>query len=131
MPVKRSASQRASVASNDSSSGGNDRFVISPRPRRVTRKQSRGGEGTSSHTNEEATRIVEGRVVTAAREARASDVIQKVEHPFKPDFEYTLRRVDSHHPRRAMNFTRGENQSMINQNEDPYEWTTELHDHRF
>jgi hypothetical protein len=54
--------------------------------------------------------------MAATREARASDVIQKVECPLKPDFEYTLR---------------GESQSMINQNDDPYEWTTELHDHRF
>jgi hypothetical protein len=30
-----------------------------------------------------------------------------------------------------MDYTRGENQSMINWNEDPYEWTTEFHDHRF
>jgi hypothetical protein len=69
--------------------------------------------------------------VAATREARASDIIQKVERPLKLDFEYTLRRVDHCHPRRAMDITRGENQSMINQNEDPYEWTTELHDHRF
>jgi hypothetical protein len=69
--------------------------------------------------------------VAAARETRASDVIQKVEHPLRPDFEYTLRRVDRRHPRRPTDFTRGENQSMINLNEDPYDWTTELHDHRF
>jgi hypothetical protein len=30
-----------------------------------------------------------------------------------------------------MDFTLGENHSMINRNEDPYEWTTKLHDHRF
>jgi hypothetical protein len=59
--------------------------------------------------------------VAAAREARASDVIQRVERPLKPDFEYTLRRMDHCHPQRAMDYTRGENQSMINQNEDPYE----------
>jgi hypothetical protein len=69
--------------------------------------------------------------VAAAREARANDVIQKVERPLKPDFEYTLRRVDRRHPRRTTDYTKRENQSMINQNEDPYEWTTELHDHRF
>jgi hypothetical protein len=39
--------------------------------------------------------------------------------------------VDYHHPLRAIDFTRGENQSMINRNDDSYEWTTELHDHRF
>jgi hypothetical protein len=45
--------------------------------------------------------------MAAAREARASDIIQKVECPLKLDFEYTLRRVDHHHPRRATDFTRG------------------------
>jgi hypothetical protein len=129
MLVKRSASQWTSTTSDDSSGGGNDRFVMSPHPRRVTRKASRGGEGSSSHADEEAATITEGRVV--AREARASDVIQKVEHPLKLDFEYTLRRVDRCHPRRPTNYTRRENQSMINRNEYPYEWTTELHDHRF
>jgi hypothetical protein len=69
--------------------------------------------------------------VVAARAARASGVIHKVERPLKPDFEYTLRRVDHRHPRSLTDFTRGENQSMINQNEDPYDWTTEIHDHRF
>jgi hypothetical protein len=69
--------------------------------------------------------------VAAAREARASDVIQKVEHLLKPGFEYTLRRVDRRHPCRPTNSTRRENHSMIIQNEDTYEWTTELHDHRF
>jgi hypothetical protein len=68
--------------------------------------------------------------VAAAREARASGIIQKVEHPLKPNFEYTLRRVDRCHPRRPMDYTRRENPSMINWNEDPYERTTELHDHR-
>jgi hypothetical protein len=52
--------------------------------------------------------------VVAAREARASGVIQKVERPLKPGFEYTLRRVDRHHPQRTTDYTRGENQSMIN-----------------
>jgi hypothetical protein len=69
--------------------------------------------------------------VVVAREARASNVIQKVEHPLRPNFEYTLRRVDRCHPHRPTNFTLGENQSMINKNEDPYDWTTKLHDHRF
>jgi hypothetical protein len=69
--------------------------------------------------------------MVAAREARASYVIQKVEHPLRPNFEYTLRRVDHHHPRRLIDFTLGENQSMINRNKYPCDWTTELHDHRF
>jgi hypothetical protein len=128
MPVKWPASRQASATSDDSSSGGNDRFVISPRPRRETRKASHGGEGSCSHTNEEATRIVEGRAVAAVREANASGIIQKVT---KANFEYTLRRVDRRHARRPTDYTRGENQSMRNWNEVPYEWTTEFYDHRF
>jgi hypothetical protein len=134
VPMKRSASRRTSqgeIASDDSSSGGHDQFVISPRPRRATRKASHGGEGSSSQADKEESRITEGRVVAATRDARASDVIQKVERPLKLDFEYTLRRVDRHHPRRPTDYTRGENQSIINWNEDLYEWTIELHDHRF
>jgi hypothetical protein len=69
--------------------------------------------------------------VAAAREARASEVIQKVERQLKHDFEYTLRRVDRCHPRRPTDYTSEENQSMINQNEHPYVWTTKLYDHRF
>jgi hypothetical protein len=121
MPIKRSASLWESTASDDNSSGGNNRFVISPHPRRVTRKQTHGGEGSSSHADEEAAGIAKGHTMIAARGARTSDVIQKVEHPLKTDFEYTLRRVDRRNPRRATDFTRGENQSMINWNEDPYE----------
>jgi hypothetical protein len=131
MPVKRSTSQWASATFDDSSSGGNDQFIISPHSKGATRKQSHGGEGSSIHANEEAERITEGHDVAAARGAKASDIIQKVEHPLNLDFEYTLRRVDRHHPQRVIDFTRGENQSMINRNEHPYEWTTELHDHRF
>jgi hypothetical protein len=39
--------------------------------------------------------------------------------------------VDRRHPHRPTDFSRGENQSMINRHENPYEWTTELHDHWF
>jgi hypothetical protein len=69
--------------------------------------------------------------MAAAREARASNVIQKVESPLRPSYEYTLRRVDRRHPHRPMDFTLGENWSMINRNEDHYDWTNELRDHRF
>jgi hypothetical protein len=69
--------------------------------------------------------------VVAAREARARDIIQKVECHLKPNFEYTLRRVDRHHPHQPTDYTKFENQSMITHNDDPYEWTTELHDYRF
>jgi hypothetical protein len=75
--------------------------------------------------------MAEGQVVHQAREERTSDIIQMVEHPPRADYEYTLRRVDRHHSCGPSNFTRGENQSMINQHENPYDWTTELHDHRF
>jgi hypothetical protein len=117
MHVKRSASRWASqgeIASDDTSSGGHEQFVISPRSRRVIRKVARGGEGSSTRADEEDARIAEGHAMVVAREARASDIIQKVERLLKPNFEYTLRRVDRH-----------------NQSEDTYEWTIELHDHRF
>jgi hypothetical protein len=134
MPAKRATSRQASqeeIVSDDSSSRGDDQFDILPQPRRVTRKASRGHGASSSRANEEATRVAEGRVVSAAREAMTSNVIQKVKRPLRPNFEYTLRRVDRCQPRRPMDFILGENQSMININEDPYDWTTELHDHRF
>jgi hypothetical protein len=101
MHVKRVASRRASqdqTASDDSSSGGHDQFVNSTHTRRATRKSSHRGGGSSSQVDEEAGRVVEGHVVAVAREARASGIIQKVERPLKPNFEYTLRRVDRRHP---------------------------------
>jgi hypothetical protein len=39
--------------------------------------------------------------------------------------------VDHRHPHGPTNITRGENHSMINRHENPYDWTTKLHDHRF
>jgi hypothetical protein len=75
--------------------------------------------------------MAEGQAVHQAREERASDIIQKVERPLRADYEYTLRRVDRCHPHKPTNFTRGENHSMINEHENLYDWTTELHDHRF
>jgi hypothetical protein len=75
--------------------------------------------------------VAEGQAIRDAREARASDIIQKVERALWADYEYTLRRVDRRHPHRPTDFTRGENQSMINRHEDPYECTSDLHDHRF
>jgi hypothetical protein len=69
--------------------------------------------------------------VAAERDARASGIIQKVEHPLRPDYEYTLRRVDRRHPRRPTDVSLGENQSMVNRNENTFDWTTKLHDHRF
>jgi hypothetical protein len=134
MPTKRAVGRRLSqeeIASDDSSSRGDDQFVISLQPRRATRKASHGGAASSSRGDVEAARVTEGHAVAAAREARASGIIHKVERPLKPNFEYTLRRVDRRHPHRPTNFTRAENQSMINRNEDPYDSTTELHDHRF
>jgi hypothetical protein len=56
--------------------------------------------------------LAEGRAIREAREARESGIIQKVEHPLQPNFEYTLRRVDHRHPHRSTDFARGENQSI-------------------
>jgi hypothetical protein len=131
--VKRAASQRTShddPSSSDSSSRDDD-FVIAPRPRRATRKATRRGDASSSQADEEAANVAEGQAVRDAREARASDIIQKVERPLRADYEYTLRRVDRRHPRRHTDFTRGENQFMINRHEKPCEWTPDLHDHMF
>jgi hypothetical protein len=75
--------------------------------------------------------MAQGQAIRQAREERASDIIQKVECPLWADYEYTLRRVDRHHPRRPTNFISGENYLMINRHENPYDWTTELHDHMF
>jgi hypothetical protein len=58
--------------------------------------------------------MVVGRATREAREERTSDEIHKVEHPLWANYEYTLRRVNRRHPRRAMDFILGENQSMVN-----------------
>jgi hypothetical protein len=134
MRSKRAASRDASqkeTASGDSSSDRNDQFVIQPRPRQTTRKVSCGHMASSSRADEEAARIAEGRAGAAERDARASMIIQKVEGPLRPNYEYTLRRVDRQHPRKPTNFSLGENQYMVNCNENLFDWTTELHDHRF
>jgi hypothetical protein len=105
--------------------------MIAPRLRRTIRKATRRGDASSSHHDEEDANMAEGQTVRQAREERASDIIQKVECPLRADYGYTLRRVDRRHPRRPTNFTRGENHSMINRHENPYDWTTELHNHMF
>jgi hypothetical protein len=118
MPIKRAASHRAShddLPSDDSSSQ-EDEFVITPHPRRTTGKYTRRCDVSSSHGDEEAANMVEGQAVRQAREERASDIIQKVERPLRVGYEYTRRRVDP---------------SMINRHENPYDWITEVHDHRF
>jgi hypothetical protein len=92
MHVKRLASKMAphgEIASDDSSSGEDEQFVISPRPRRATTRSSKaacGSEGSSSRADEEAARVVEGRVMAVAREAWKSDVNQQVECLLKPVF---------------------------------------------
>jgi hypothetical protein len=105
--------------------------VIAAHPRRATRKATRSGDASSSQADEEAANVAEGQAIREARDVRASYIIQKVERPLQDDYEYTLRRVDRHHPCRPTEFTKEENQSMINRHENPYEWTTELHDYRF
>jgi hypothetical protein len=101
------------------------------RPRKEIRKSTCRGEASSSQADEEATNRAEGRVIREPREARERVEIQKVEYPLRPGYEYTLRRVDHRHPHRPTDFTLGENQSMVNHNENPFDWTTELHDHHF
>jgi hypothetical protein len=69
-----------------------------PRPKRETRKLIHQGEASFSQANEEAVNRAKGRVVREAREAMERVEIQKVEHPLRPGYEYTLRRVDRRHP---------------------------------
>jgi hypothetical protein len=114
MLVKRIASQRASrddTSSGDSSNRG-DNYVIAPHPRRETRKTTRRATESSFWAAAEAADLAEGRAIHEAREAKESGIIQKVERPLQPNFEYTLRRVDRRHPRRPTDFARGENQSI-------------------
>jgi hypothetical protein len=122
MPVKRVTKRKPTIPSasqSDTSGRGDDDFNISTCARRSTRrshKAPRGsGAGSSSqHANEEP-----------------SDDIQKVVPPLKPNYLYTFRRVDRRHPRRPTDFTKKENHSMIQRNDDPYVWSPNLHDHRF
>jgi hypothetical protein len=81
MLIKKAASQRAwrdDPSSGDSSSRDDD-FVIAPRPRRETRKATRWGDTSSFQADEEAANIAKGRDVHETREARESELIQKVE----------------------------------------------------
>jgi hypothetical protein len=96
MPVKRAVSRRASCddpSSGDSSSR-DDSFVIAPCPRKEMRKSTWPSETCSSQTDEEAANRAKGRAVHETREARESELIQKVGRPLQSNFEYTLRRVD-------------------------------------
>jgi hypothetical protein len=114
MLVKRTTSRRASrddTSSGDSSNSG-DNYVITPHPRRETRKTTQWAAESSFWAAAEAADLAEGRAIREAREARESGIIQKVEHPLQPNFEYTLRRVDHRHPHRSTDFARGENQSI-------------------
>jgi hypothetical protein len=86
---------------------------------------------SSSRAAEEAVAMTEGNAIREAQKARESGIIQKAEHPLRADYEYTSRRVDRRHLSGPTNFSLGENQSMGNRNENPFDWTTELHDHRF
>jgi hypothetical protein len=69
MSAKRLASKRAShddPSSDNSASGGDDQFVISPRPRRESRKSTCRGEASSIQADEEAAQIAEGCAAVAA-----------------------------------------------------------------
>jgi hypothetical protein len=94
-------------------------------------KVSHGRLAGSSRNDEAAARIAEGHAVAAERDARASGIIQKLERPLRHDYEYTIRRVDCRHPHRPTCFSLGEKQSMVNCNENSFEWTFELHEDRF
>jgi hypothetical protein len=134
MPTKRLASRWHShddPSSDDSSSQGDDQFAIAPCPRRETRKSTHRGEACSSQADEEATNRAEGHAIHEAREAKERVEIQKVDCPLRPGYEYTLRRVDRRHPHRPTDFTLGDKLFMVNCNENPFDWTTELHDHHF
>jgi hypothetical protein len=119
MPVKKVTKRKPLIPSaSDTSSRGNDDFVISPHARRSTRrvdKAPRGsGAGSSSQHAEE----------------ELSDAIQKVIPPLKLNYLNTFQRVDRRHPRRPIDYTRKENDSMIQRNDDPYVWAPDLHDHK-
>jgi hypothetical protein len=89
MPLKRTTSRQPShddLPSDDSSSQGDD-FMIAPHPTRTTKKTTRRGDASSSHHDEKATNMAEGQAIRQAREERASDIIQKVEHPLRADYE--------------------------------------------
>jgi hypothetical protein len=111
MRSKRAASKSSSQEDvDDDSSSGEEQYVIQPRPRHATRKT----RASSSRATTKAAGMVEGQAVHEAREARASGIIQKVQCPLQPNYEYTFRRVDRRHPRLPTDYTRGENQSTIN-----------------
>jgi hypothetical protein len=128
MRSKRATSRSASQEDvDDDCSSKEEQYVIQPRPRRATRKT----RASSSRAAAEAANTTKGQAVREAREARASGIIQQVQRPLQPNYEYTFRRADHHHPHCPTDYTRGENRSMINRSENPYEWTPELHDHHF
>jgi hypothetical protein len=113
MPLKRNTKRKTNIAnSSDSSSAGDDDFIVSPHARRSIRRTNKtprsSGVGSSSQHSE----IEE-----------PSDAIQKIFHPLKP--------LDHRHPRRPTDVTRKENHSMIQRNDDPYVWAPDLLDHRF
>jgi hypothetical protein len=117
MPVKRVASSRASRDNPP------PMIVQVVKKINLSSLLDQGGKQEKhlvevKQADEEGARVAEGHVLAAAREARASGIIQKVERPLKLGFEHTLRGVDHHHPRRAIDYTTGENQSMINRNDD-------------
>jgi hypothetical protein len=124
MSVKRLAKRSTHpLNSSNTSSGGAEDFIVSPRPRRSTTHTGKaprcsGAASSSQHAAQH-------------EEDESSDAIQKVISPLKPNYLYTFRRVDHHHPQRPTYFTRKENHSMIQRNKDPHVWVPDLHDHRF
>jgi hypothetical protein len=121
MPLKRITKRKTTIASSFDSSAGDDDFIVSPHPRRSTRRTDKAPHGSGVGSSSQH----------PTEEEESSDAMQKVILPLKPNYLYTFRRVDRRHPRRPTNFTKKENHSMIQRNDDPYVWAPDLHDHRF
>jgi hypothetical protein len=119
-PTKR---KNAHPSPSNSSSEGVDAFIVSPCTCRLMKQTDKAPHGSGVGSSSQHAMQQE--------EEESSDAIQKVTHPLKPNYMYTFRRVDHRHPHRPTNFTRKDNHSMIQRNEDLYVWAPDLHDHHF
>jgi hypothetical protein len=124
MPHKRTTKRKiARPSPSNSSSEGGDDFIVSPRTCRSMRQTDKAPRGSGVGSSSQH--------VAQQQQEESSDAIQKVIHPLKPNYMYTFRSVDRCHPRKPIDFTRKDNHSMIQRNEDPYVWPPDLHDHHF
>jgi hypothetical protein len=119
-PAKRSTHP---PSSSDTSSGGGEDLIVSPHPSRLASCTGKAPHGSGAASSSQH--------AAQHEEEKSSDAIQKVIPQLKPNYLYTFRRVDHRHPRRPTYFTRKENHSMIQSNEDPYVWAPDIHDHYF